>query len=291
VSDKSTTYLLLVATTVVWGGSFVAVKSALQYLSPVQLLIMRFVPAAIAFSALLWGRERDALSGLLRNHWRSLSWMGLFGVIGYHWALNTGEQLIPAGTASVLMALNPAFIAILSLLFLGEPITRARALGLTVAFVGLIVIVGFSPGAEISLRLLQGVLITLIAPISWAFYTVVSRPLAARHSPVAVTGLGTIIGTLPIALAARPALLVRLRVMPPTGWASVAFLAFGATLFGVTTWVRALERMEASRVGAFIYLVPLWAVVLSRLLLAEPITVPLVVGACAIVSGVALISS
>lgn len=283
-------YASLVATTIVWGGSFVAVKNALQYLSPVQLLLMRFIPAGLAFALLLWWRERSALPGLLREHWRSLCWMGLFGVVAYHSALNVGEQLIPAGTASVLMALNPAFIALLSLIFLGERMTRARVLGFVLSFAGLLVVVRFASGDEVDFRFLQGVLITLIAPISWAAYTVISRPLAARHSPLAVTGLGTIIGTVPIVGTARRSLLPKLSAMPVDGWASIAFLAFFATVFGVSIWVMALEKMEASRVGAFIYLVPLWAVLLSLLLLGEPITLPLAVGGAAIIGGVALVS-
>jgi len=290
VRGKAWIYAALVATTIVWGGSFVAVKHALQFLSPLQLLVSRFVPAGIAFALLLWWRERTALARVLREDWQSLCLMGLFGVIVYHGALNVGEQLIPAGTASLLMALNPAFTFILSAWLLGERVTWTRALGLSLAFVGLFIVVRFARGDRIDLGYLRGVLITLLAPVSWAAYSVISRPLASRHPPLAVTGLATILGTLPIAATIRPALLQQVRAMPADGWASVAFLAFFATLGGGTTWVAALEHLEASRVGVFIYLVPLWAAVLSQVLLGEPITLPLVVGASVIIGGVMLVN-
>jgi drug/metabolite transporter (DMT)-like permease len=290
MSRGSITYGLLVATTIVWGGSFVAIKQALNYLSPLELLFMRFVPASLAFGFLIYWRHGHSLARLVRKEWWSLALMGFFGVLVYHLALNSGEQLIPAGTASLIMAAEPAFVFLLSLLLLGEKLTSTRAFGLSLAFLGLFVVIRFARGEDIDFRYLQGVLITLIAPVSWAAYTIVSRPLATKYSPLAVTGLGTILGGVPILPIASVELFAKLRVMPWDGWASIAYLALLATVGGVTIWVMALQRLEASKVGVFIYLVPLWSAVLSNLVLSEPVTAPLVVGAGLVIGGVALVN-
>jgi drug/metabolite transporter (DMT)-like permease len=287
---RELTYASLVATSMLWGGAFVAIKQALQYLSPLQLLVMRFLPASLAFAILLGWRHRSALGSMLRRDWLSLSAMGLFGVVVYHSALNTGEQLISAGTASLLMALNPAFIFLLSVFLRQERVTWTRAVGLLLAFAGLVVVVGFGGDGKIQLGMVRGVLITLIAPLAWSVYTLISRPLAARHPPLAVTGLGTMLGTLPILVTVNGSLAERLSTMPLDGWLSIAYVALAATVGGVSMWVMALERLEASRVGAFIYLVPLWAALLSRWLLAEPLTWSLGLGAALIILGVALVN-
>ncbi len=78
--------------------------------------------------------------------------------------------------------------------------------------------------------------------------------------------------------------------MPGDGWASIIFLALLATVAGVTTWVTALEHLDASRVGAFIYLVPLWGAVLGQRLLGEPLTLSLLIGAVAIITGVMVVN-
>ncbi len=288
--EKGLLYAALVTTTIVWGGSFVAVKRALNYLSPLELLFMRFVPAALAFALLLCLRERAALVALVRAEWRSLCLMGLFGVIIYHLSLNIGEQLIPAGTASLVMALNPAFIFLLSVLFLGEQATGMRLLGLGMAFVGLFIVLRNPLGEAMEFDYLRGVLITMVAPMSWAAYTVISRPLAARYPPLAVTGMGTILGAMPVLGTANASLLSRIAAMPGDGWASIIFLALLATVAGVTTWVTALEHLDASRVGAFIYLVPLWGAVLGQRLLGEPLTLSLLIGAVAIITGVMVVN-
>jgi len=290
MSEKSATYALLVGTTVVWGGSFVAIKQALNYLSPLELLFMRFVPASLAFAVLIcWNQRRD-LATLLREEPRSLGLMGFFGVLVYHLALNTGEQLIPAGTASLIMATEPVFVFLLSLVLLGERLTWPRVFGLCLAFAGLFIVIRFASGEDIEFRYLQGVLITLVAPVSWAIYTIISRPLATKYSPVAVTGMGTIFAGVPILLTGSADLLAKLPHLPWDGWASIAYLAFLATVGGVTIWVMALRRLEASQVGVFIYLVPLWSAVLSRVFLSEPVTAPLAVGAGLVIGGVALVN-
>jgi drug/metabolite transporter (DMT)-like permease len=287
---RELTYAALVATSMVWGGAFVAIKQALQYLTPLQLLAMRFLPASLAFAMLLGWRHRSVLGSMLRRDWLSLCAMGLFGVVIYHTALNTGEQLISAGTASLLMALNPAFIFLMSVFLWKERVTWTRTLGLLLAFAGLVVVVRLGSDGKIQLGMVRGVLITLIAPLAWSVYTLISRPLAARYPPLAVTGLGTMLGTIPILVTVDGSLAERLSAMPWDGWLSIAYLALAATVGGVSMWVTALEQLEASRVGAFIYLVPLWAALLSRWLLGEPLTLSLGLGAALIILGVALVN-
>jgi drug/metabolite transporter (DMT)-like permease len=289
MNGKLIVYALLVATTVVWGGSFVAIKHALNYLSPLELLFMRFVPASLAFGLLICWRQRQNLTSLVRKEWWSLALMGFLGVPVYHLALNTGEQLIPAGTASLIMAAEPAFVFLLSLQ-LGERLTWTRASGLLLAFAGLFVVIRFASGEHIDFRYLQGVLITLVAPVSWAAYTIVSQPLATKYSPLAVTGLGTIFGGLPVLLTGSTELLAKVALMPPDGWASIAYLGLLATVGGVTIWVMALQWLEATKVGAFIYLVPLWSAVLGKIVLGESITTALVLGAALVIGGVALVN-
>jgi drug/metabolite transporter (DMT)-like permease len=216
--------------------------------------------------------------------------MALFGVIVYHLALNTGEQSVSAGTASLIMALNPAFIFLLSVVSRRESFSPSKLAGLGIAFAGLFIVVRFASGSELSFGFLRGVLITVLAPLSWALYTVLSRPVVAEHPPLAVTGLATILGTLPLLGFARPSLGQAMATMHWDGWASIAFLAIFCTVVGVTVWVVALQYLPASEVGAFIYLVPLWSAVLSRFFLGEPLTLPLLFGAAVVIGGVMIVN-
>jgi len=283
-------YAGLLVTTMVWGGSFVAIKRTLCYLTPIELVLMRFLPASLVFAIALASTDRPVVREMIQKDWRSLAVMGLSGVVCYNWALNTGEQLVPAGTASLLIALNPVFIFVLSVMFLDERATWRRVVGLAVALAGLFVIIRFGRGDAIEFSYLRGVLITMLAPLAWSVYTVAGRSLLRKYPPLAVTGVAAIAGTLPLLVTARPSLMGKLSIMPWDGWLSLAFLALGCTVVGFTVWSTALRALGASRTAGFVYLVPMWGVALGAVLLNESVTWALAFGAAIVITGVVLVN-
>ena len=284
-------YAGLVMTTMLWGGSFVAIKRALQYLTPLELILMRFLPASVVLAFGLVFVDRSAVRDMIKREWLSLCAMGLTGIVCYNWALNTGEQSIPAGTASLLVALNPIFVFALSAVFLGERVAWRRVVGLLVALAGLFVVIRYGSGRALDFGYLRGVFITILAPLSWSIYSVVGRTLSRKYPPFAVTSVTTIIGTLPLLTMAGGPLVDKLWMMPWDVLASLAYLTLGCTVVGFTVWGTALRTLGASRAAGFIYLVPMWGVGLGAVLLNEPVTWALVFGAAIVVGGVALVSS
>jgi drug/metabolite transporter (DMT)-like permease len=73
-------------------------------------------------------------------------------------------------------------------------------------------------------------------------------------------------------------------------WLSIAFLSFLCTVFAFVIWFWALQRMEASQVSSFTYLVPLFGVSFSQVILGEPITLALIIGGTILLSGVYIIN-
>jgi drug/metabolite transporter (DMT)-like permease len=78
--------------------------------------------------------------------------------------------------------------------------------------------------------------------------------------------------------------------LPVAVWLSIAFLSFLCTVFAFVVWFWALQKMEASRVGSFTYLVPLFGVSFSQVILGEPITLALVIGGAILLGGVYIIN-
>ncbi|MEA3339420.1 MAG: DMT family transporter, partial [Chloroflexota bacterium] len=221
--------------------------------------------------------------------WR-LALLGLTGGVLYNIFLGWGETRVAAGTASLIIALNPAFTYILSVIFLGERFAWQRALGLIVAFGGLFVIIRWGSGQAVTLDDANYAFITMLAPACWAVYTVSGKPLVERYPPLLVTGVSMSFAGLFSLAFARPALLAQLPHLPASFWWSVLFLAIPCTVFAFSVWFGALERMEAGRVAGFVYLVPTFAVTFSHWLLDEPITLALLIGAAILVAGVWLVN-
>ena len=281
---------LLILVALIWGNSFIAIKQVVQYVTPLELVTVRFVPVAVIFALwLLPTRGREVWSLVRAEGWR-LALLGLTGAVLYNIFLGWGETRVAAGTASLIIALNPTFIYVLSILTLGERFLWRRALGLAIAFGGLFVVIRWGSGRPVTLDDAGYALITMLAPLCWSVYTVLGKSVVARHPPLLVTGVSMILAGLFSLAFVRPSLLAQLPTLPASFWWAVLFLAVPCTVFAFAIWFAALEWMPASRVASFVYLVPMFAVTFSRFLLDEPFTLALLVGAAILIGGVWLVN-
>jgi drug/metabolite transporter (DMT)-like permease len=291
MTTQKKTYLALILITILWGNSFIAIKHAVQFLTPMELTVLRFIPVAVAFAALLLPTRRASLWAMIKKDWLVLILLGLTGAVGYNIFLMTGEQRIAAGTASLIVpSLNPVLIFILSIIFLKERPTVKKVTGLSLASVGLYIIVRYASGERIDFSYLFYVLVTLLAPLCFATYTILGKPLVARYPPLQVTGGAMMAAAIPLLFLIDGNLIAKLPTLPATVWLSIAFLSFLCTVFAFVVWFWALQKMEASRVGSFTYLVPLFGVSFSQVILGESITPALVIGGAILLSGVYIVN-
>ena len=277
---------LLLLVTLVWGNSFIAIKQIVQYVSPLELVTVRFVPVALTFAILLLPTRWSEVVRLVRKESWQLALLGLIGAVLYNTFLGWGETRVPAGTASLIIALNPAFTYALSVLALGEPFRWHRALGMAVAFGGLFIIIRWGSGRPVDLSEASYAFMTMLAPLCWAVYTILGKSVVSRHPPLLVTGTSMIFAGLFSLVFVSPAMVAKLPSLPASFWWAVLFLAIPCTVFAFVVWFGALERMPAGRVVGFVYLVPMFAVTFSGILLDEPITLALAVGAAVLIAGV-----
>lgn len=281
---------LLVVVTLLWGNAFVAIKHVIEYVTPLELVTVRYVPVAITFALILIPtRRRQVWRAIREDGWR-LVLLGMAGGVLYNIFLGWGEMGVGAGTASLIIALNPAFTYVLSVLFLGEAFSWRRVLGMVIAFVGLFIIIRWGSGRAVTLSDFRYALITMLAPICWAAYTVAGKPLLARHPPLVVAGLSMGFAGVISLIFVRPSSLARLSQLPIEIWGAILFLALACTVFAFVVWFGALQYLPAGRVASFVYLVPMFAVTFGHWLLDEPVTLALLLGAVVLVGGMWLVN-
>ena len=100
-----------------WASAFPAISVAVRGLGPAGLAVARLAvaSAALALAAPLLGVRRPRASDL-----PLIALCGLAGMTGYQLLLNAGERVVPAGTASLLVATAPVYASLLAVAFLGE---------------------------------------------------------------------------------------------------------------------------------------------------------------------------
>jgi len=246
----------------IWSNSFIAVSFLLggegtaARLDWVSLSLARFLPAsALCAAYLLLFRRTEALS-VLRGHWRRLLICGFFAVPGYHFALGYGQQHgVPAPIASLTTTLVPLFVMTLAALFLNERLTGRRLAGFAVAATGMTIIATAKlDDAGLDYPLL--IAITALAPLSWSCYSVISKPMAGRVSPIVWTYLATTIGSV-LQLPVLPGpVWNRLAEMDGIGWSAVLYLSIPCTVMGYALWTWLLRHLPATTVGFTVFLNP-----------------------------------
>jgi drug/metabolite transporter (DMT)-like permease len=246
----------------VWSNSFIAIgyllgrETAPMRFDWVGLTVARFVVAAAVCAAYCFGLRRAESFALLRAHWRRLLLCACFAVPGYNLALYYGQQHgVPAPVASLTTTLAPLFMMTLAAMFLGEPMTARRIAGFAVAATGM-ALVSLSRGSEGARAYPLVIAITALAPLSWSVFSVLSKPLAARASPVVWTYLVTAAGgvlVLPL-LPGQP--WRHWASLDPRGWLALLYLALPCTVFGFALWTWLLRQLPASSVGFTVFLNP-----------------------------------
>jgi drug/metabolite transporter (DMT)-like permease len=210
---------------------------------------------------------------------------GLAGMTGYQLLLNAGERVVPAGTASLLIATAPVYASLLAVAFLGEHATRRRWAGSAIALAGTAVIavshgLGFGTSA----------LIVLAAAVLQAVFHTAQKPLLARYTGFEVTAYAMWAGTVFI----LPWTGSLLRALPHAGSAAIGsaiFLGVAPSAAGFAAWAYAMARMDVGRATLSLYLVPAATILISLVWLGQvPGPVELAGGAVAL-GGVILAST
>ena len=280
--------LLILA--VAWGNAFIAIRHALQFMTPVELAAARFLPVIILMGGWLLATDRAGAWQLLRKEWPRALFMALGCITVYHLALNTGETRVPGGTASLIIALSPAVAAVLSAILLRERITLLKLGGLVVSFAGLVLIVMMGEGVQFNVRDLGYYMLVLLAACVWGSYSVVGQSVLRRHPQMRVMATTLTMAGLPLVALAPLDFWPRLAAWPASVWWSVAFLSLICTTGAYVIWLNGIRHLGAARVQSFNYLIPLFAVLSGVTLLGERITWGHVLGGVLILAGVIAIN-
>ena len=280
-------HLSVIGVVVVWAGSFSVIKAALdEGVSAIDIAILRYAVAAPGFAFILW-RARG-LPGLTSRDAVRVVAAGLLVVLGYHLFLNFGTRYTTSGIAALVVALAPGMTVVLAALAGLERIRPRHVVGLTVAFAGVVVVVALGSGQSLSLESAQGPLLVLGAPLSFALYNVVLKPLLGRYDLLALTAATSLIGTIGLTPLVRPSTVDVVTGASAEIAAFLLYLGVLATLLGYIAWNHGLRGLGPTRAVTYAYAIPPLAVLIGAVALDEPITAWLVLGGALVVGGIVL---
>jgi drug/metabolite transporter (DMT)-like permease len=282
---------LFVLLAVLFGGSFVAIKTGLRDLPPVLFAGLRFDVAAVALLAYVaLSRPRSAWLPRTRADLLGVGVAATFLVALNNAFLFAGQATTTPAAAAVMYGLNPVLAPVFAWALLGRRLARLEAAGVAVALGGVLLIVGPSPSALIGPGA-AGQLLVLVAATAVALGSVLLRRLDTRMDGVALTAWAMAVGAVLLhgaSLAAGESPTAVLGIDAATV-ASVLVLGLPSTALAYAIYFGLIARLGPVRANLVAYAVPVFAALTGWVVLGAPVSVPTAVGFLVVVAGFALV--
>lgn len=287
---------MLVVMVLIWGVNYSVIKRAFAEIPPHPYNAIRMLIASAVFlAALRWAgasaRAGRRLSSVFhtaarpsRREWIQLVGLGLVGQFLYQLCFVGGVNGTSVSNSALIIGATPVVVAIASAALGRERITRLHWLGAATSAFGIYLVVGH--GAAFGGTHLTGDLLVMASVSCWAVYSMGAARLIERHSPLFVTGVTFVVGTVPYVIVSVPALLaVRWADLSAYVYVSVVLSALLALCVSYLIWYTAIQAIGVARTSVYSNLVPIAAMIVAALWLGEPITVIKVSGAAAVLTG------
>ncbi|MDE6347880.1 MAG: DMT family transporter [Bacteroides sp.] len=286
VMKKSTYHLAAILTVGIWGLTFISTKVLIgQGLSPQEIFLLRFL---IAYVGICFLSPRK----LFADSWKDECWLLLGGITGgsfYFLTENMALGITLATNVSFIVCSAPLLTTILSLaIYKKEKASRSLIGGSLLALVGMVLVV--YNGSFVLKISPWGDLLSLLAALSWAFYSLIMKKMSGRYGITFITRKIFFYGVLTIlpVFLFRPWHFDISRLLEPAVLCNLLFLGVLASLICFAVWNVVLKQLGTIKASNYIYLNPLFTLIGSATLLDERLTMVAVVGAACILVGVYL---
>jgi drug/metabolite transporter (DMT)-like permease len=275
----------VVGAALIWSSSYTMTKVALRQVPPFTIGLLRFTLAAALLGVLLRLRPHGPRPGprdLLR-----LAGGGLLGITLYFAIENLGVDLATASDAALLVAAYPAITISLELLIYRRTAMLAKLFGVSLAVIGVYLIVRDVAQSSSSHRL-AGDILLIVSGVVWSFYNFSTRQLGDRYPTLVVVFYQTLAGAiafLPLAWLEH----ARWRTPSLTAGLSIIHLGVFCSVAAFFLYAFGLKRLDASTAVGLLNLVPIFGVAFSSTFLREPVGTLQLLGGAIVIVGITLV--
>lgn len=279
----------MLAANIIYGLNVIFGKAVMpDHIKPFALLTLRSVSAVILFWAASFFIPKEKVE---RKDLLYMLSVFIFGVVINQALFLAGLALTSPINSSIIMSVNPIFAFVFAAMILKEKITLLKGTGLTIGFIGVMILILQNGTPDVSSSTFLGDMFTLINTISWALYTVVIKRMLEKYHPVTVMKWTFLFGMfVNVPIGYREFITTDWASITPTAWLQIGFVVFFATFLGYLLLTFALRRLSPTIVSTYTYVQPVIAAYLATLLGQDHIDIVMVISAILIFAGVYVVS-
>lgn len=286
---------LLVVINMLWAGTSLAAKAALDHVPPLLLAFTRFSLAAILLYA--WAVSRQVDLRVRRQDWGLFWGTGLLGITLTYLLSYAGLSRTTAADSALLHASEPVFLIILSVCLLRERLSWIKVIGVAAGLIGVLLITWHGPALQRLTTAASGDLLIACGLLAESLSVIIGKRLVASYPPLSVLTYQMLTGAILLAPGTiwqgmqdhwhLPDRIGGASVWPILG--SLLYLVVPCTVFAYAVWYYLLERHAASDLGLLLFVQPVMGALLGIFFQHDTLTLGAVTGAVLVLLALALI--
>ncbi len=289
MNETHKAHLALLSTTLIFGFVYNIVKSLMPVmLSPLQLIFIRLLGGVLIF----WLFQRLFVPEKVER--KDLVMLAICGMFGF--ALNQtlfyeGLNLSTPVDASLIHVLNPILVMIFASFLIGEKVTWKKAGGIALGASGVLILVLYGRKASMDGNHALGNLLIFLNMVFYALYLVLIKPLVGKYHTTTILKWVSFFGflfILPFSL--KPAMDINFAAITPTAWLGIIYIIILNTFVAYLLINFALKSLSTTTVSYYSYLQPVIASIMSVTIGQGGITLPKILAAVLIFSGVYMVN-
>ena len=289
MTTKQKAYIALTTTSIVWGTSWVASKIGIQKVPGLEIASIRQFIAGILFLAFfhLKGQKLPTKKEFL---WLTLMAVLLF--VSANGIATLALKTIPSGMGALISALYPLCVVIIERIFFRNTrITAVTIAGLLLGIGGIALVFYDNAFANHSEGYAWGVVLSVIAMLSWSIGTIVLSKTKLKINPYYATGWEMLISSL--------ILMIMLYIsgdsmpisqIPMQSWGAILYLVIASNIITFVAFLYTMKHLPAAVAALYAYINPIIAILVGSLLVSEKITFKIIVGSLITLVGVYLVN-
>lgn len=275
--------VLLFLMALIWAVNYSVLKYGTRAVAPLAYNGIR-IPIAAAIQVTLARAMR--IGPLSRRDARTLILLGMLGNGVYQLLFIVGVARTRVATTVLILASGPALVAILGRLRGSERLTSRAWIGIAFQLVGVACVVLGTAGSTAGSDSLLGGLLVLGGAISWAFFSVLVKPLSERIPALQIGAYTMLGGAIVTVTAAIPQLVeTPWRTLPPGVYGALLYSSLGALVIAYLIWYRGVRTIGPVRTSMYGNLQPVIAMIVAWAFLSERPSSWQIAGAAAIMTG------
>lgn len=275
----------LLAANILYGINYLAVKEVCPVgMHPYSLSVMRAIGALV----LLWVSVVFIPSQKIeRKDWMKMVLGGILGVAVNQTLLIVGINSTSSINASIIMTSNPLFVMILAAIFLRNPITRLKILGVVLGASGAALLIFHSGRVEMNAETMFGDTVILVNSIMYAVYLIYIKPLMLKYDAFTVMRWMFLFGSgFVLLFGGHEFFATDFAAITPYVWSMTAFVVVGATFFTYLLSVYGLKFVNPSTVSIYINLQPIIASMVAIMMARDHLDAIRIISMVLVIGGV-----